>query len=282
MLVDAGGGRAVGRERVEGREVLGADGAGRAVEDERAVAERDDALEVAQRELRRVQRGDERALTLAGDAHEQADGVLGAGGVDRGDGLVGDDRARVLHEQARERAALLLAAREPRGALVNLARDADLLERGERAPALAGRDQGGERAPQAPPAEPAGEDVVDDAEAGHELVLLVDHADEAGQLATGLERIERAAVDPDRAAVGADHTGQQVQQRGLAGAARPDDGDGLAGGDLEAERRERHGRAVGAPGVRQREGRAGRAPCCVIRGVSSNGHRASIEASRRG
>ena len=78
------------------------------------------------------------------------------------------------------------------------------------------------------------EDVGGDAEVGEAQHFLVDHADAA------LDRIARArhtqplALPPHLTGIGAHEAGQDLQQRGLAGAVLTDQRMGFAGFDLEA------------------------------------------------
>ena len=57
-------------------------------------------------------------------------------GIERGDRLVGQDQLGALHQRARDRGALLLAARERGGALERPVGDADALQRVDRQAAL--------------------------------------------------------------------------------------------------------------------------------------------------
>ncbi len=93
-----------------------------------------------------------------------------------------------------------------------------------------------------------------------------------GEQRVGLEQVaglpvqpgERPAEDLDAAGGGREQTGRDIEQRRLAAAGRPDDGDELAVRDRSARRARtaREGAAVGQPerhrDVVQRHGRAGR------------------------
>ena len=81
----------------------------------------------------------------------------------------------------------------------------------------------------------AREDVARHAEVGEAQHLLVDHAD---AVLDGLARarvVEAPAVPADLAGVGRDEAGQDLQQRGLAGAVLAHQRVRAAGGDLEAD-----------------------------------------------
>ena len=68
-------------------------------------------------------------------------------------------------------------------------------------------------------------DVLQGGEVGEQHLVLEDHADPT---LPHRQRAKFAAVQPDRA-LGGDQAGDRAQQRGLAGAVRPDHGEHLAG-----------------------------------------------------
>ena len=112
-----------------------------AVEEHATVAERDDPVEVVQGEGHGMKAGNKCATALRGDADQQPDQRLGARGINRGHRLVGEDRLRVLDEQAGEGNPLLLTTGEPGCALIELLADADPLQREGGALALTRRHE---------------------------------------------------------------------------------------------------------------------------------------------
>ena len=64
---------------------------------------------------------------------EDLEHVRGVRGVERARGFVGEDHERVGHDRARERDALLLAARHLHRAVIRARAETELLERGVRA-----------------------------------------------------------------------------------------------------------------------------------------------------
>ena len=85
----------------------------------------------------------------------------------------------------------------------------------------------------------AGEDVARHAEVGKAQHLLVDHADAVLDRLARARVVEAPAVPADLAGVGRDQAGQDLQQRGLAGAVLADQRVRLARGDVEADAAQR-------------------------------------------
>ena len=103
---------------------------GGSVEDDAAALKPDDSAEVAARECGLVQRHEECGVVVFADFEDEFEDVLCPGGVERGDGLVGEEDRRLLGERACDGDALLLAAAQGVGALVDLLAQADLADRG--------------------------------------------------------------------------------------------------------------------------------------------------------
>ena len=198
-----------------------------------AVAHDDEAVGHAERLLLVVgdvdERRPERRVQLAQlDLH-----VLAQLAVERPERLVEQQHARAVHERARERDALLHAARELGRAVVGHVREAHQLEHlGDTAAALVAADA---LAPQ-PVA-----DVALDVHVREQGVALEDRVDVAP---VGRHVDDVAARDLDAAAVGADEAADDPHRRRLAAAARPEHGEELAGADLERQVVERHRLAV--------------------------------------
>ena len=78
-------------------------------------------------------------------------------------------------------------------------------------------------------------DVLGDRERGHQVEVLVHHADPLRQRVA--RRVHHGALAPevDRAGVGVVDAGEHVRQRRLAGAVLPEQGVHLAGGDVEVD-----------------------------------------------
>ncbi len=159
----------------------------------------------------------------------------GVARVERGDGLVGEDDARLLDEGAGDGDALLLSAGEALGALGGKAGNVELLEGGEGDGLVLGAPQLQQRAGLTDMVQPAHQHVGEDVEAADQVELLEDHG--AG-LAPVAQR--RALQAGDVLALAEDATGRWVlqavdhaQQRRLAGARAADHADEGAAVDLE-------------------------------------------------
>ena len=96
----------------------------------------------------------------------------------------------------------------------------------------------------------AEEDVLGDRQVRRQVQLLVDHADAKVQRGSRVGDLDRLPLEPDLAGVGLVHAGQDLHQRGLAGAVLADQGVDLAGTELEACVGERvdAGEVLGDPG----------------------------------
>jgi hypothetical protein len=144
--------------------------------------------------------------------------------------LVGQQNRRPVDQGAGQGDALLLAAGQLAGAVVQPAAQADRLEHSPGGgAALGGRPAGeheGER------------DVLQGGLRRDEVERLEDHADdaeaEAGQL-DGRQAGEVVAGDREGAGGRAVEAAQEVEQGGLAGAGLAQEGDALAAGDLEGD-----------------------------------------------
>ena len=89
-----------------------------------------------------------------------------------------------------------------------------------------------------------------------QVSVLVDNRDHSAER-FGIERLDVVTADLDRAALRVEEAQQQPRNRGLAGAARPDDADLLAGGDSEGQP-VMGGAApagIGEPDILERDGR---------------------------
>ena len=186
----------------------------------------------------------ERGLPAALQVEQQVDHVLPGLAVKVAGGLVGQQDLRAGAQRPRHGHALLLAAGELGREVVGAVREAHLIEQG------AGGLEG---------IQPAGElerkgDVLQGRHGGHQVERLEDDADvgaadqrqrvlaESGQLVTR---------HPHGATGGSLQSGHHHQQRGLAGAAGADDGDGLSCIDRQADVLEDFNRA-GAGGKGER------------------------------
>ena len=81
----------------------------------------------------------------------------------------------------------------------------------------------------------ADDDIVLDAERRKRPHDLEGAADAAPADAVGRQAVDALAGEGDRSGVGREHAGDHVEQRGLAGAVRPDDRENAALGHLEAD-----------------------------------------------
>ena len=167
------------------------------VEHDLAVAEADDAVGPRDGEVDLVQAADDGEPLVGGDLADERHHLVARLGVERGDRLVGEEDARVLHEGAGDRHALLLAARQGVGALVGAVEQPDAVEvpEGGEPARLRVRPQPEPRAADA--GQRAGQHVLEHRQRRHELELLEDEADarRAGRAGAG----RRGAARPRRA-----------------------------------------------------------------------------------
>ena len=170
--------------------------------------------------------------------------------VEAGDGFVGEDDLRVLHQRAGDGDALLLAARQRLGPFRGLFGDAEAVEDVERlqdvgaGPEVEHRLQGGAAV------QDAVQDVRGHVHPGHEVELLEDHRALRlpGAGLGALQRQDVAAVDQDLARGGVDQPVHHAQEGGFPRAGPADDADHH--GPVEGERHRVDGR-VGAERFRQ-------------------------------
>ena len=153
--------------------------------------------------------------------------------------LVHHDDARVRRQRLRDLDELLIGDREAPGEPVRVEPDAELLE---------------QRCGLAPHPSPvdssealerldADEDVLGDAQVGEERRLLEDDRDSGLLRLLGVVEDRLLAVDQELARVGAVHTGEDLHERGLAGAVLPDEAVHLAAEQLDVPVLERVNRA---------------------------------------
>ena len=156
--------------------------------------------------------------------HDRAGGAVEVAGR-----LVGEQQRRLGREGARQRDALLLAARELRRVVVSALAEADARRAVARA-AVERLGAAGELERQ--------EDVLERGQVGEQLERLEDEADAAAaqerQLVLG-ERLDRRAVDPHLALARPVEPGGEAEQRRLAASRRPEHGDELAARDREVD-----------------------------------------------
>ena len=197
---------------------------GRGVEDDLAVAETDDAVGPGEREVDLVQAAHDGQSLVDGDLADERHDLLARLGVERGDGLVGEQDLGVLHERAGDGDALLLSAGEGVGALVGAVEQADAVEVVERLQLRGrGRTPRGRDAVRGRAASEPVSTFSSTVSDGHELELLEDEADAAAQPAQGA--LPESAATSRRAprrcpAVGPLEAVEVPQQRRLARARR--------------------------------------------------------------
>ena len=113
----------------------------RAVEDDLAHAHADDPVTIGPRGVECVKVADHRDAVVAVDGAQDLHHPRGAGRIERGDRLVGEQDLRLLHQRPGDRHPLLLAARERVAALEDEGRHLDPLERHDRERPLLRRPQ---------------------------------------------------------------------------------------------------------------------------------------------
>ena len=184
-------------------------------------------------------RHEDHAATLRNEVARRLEHPLDLGLAQRRGRLVEDEQASVADEQAGDLHELALADREglDRSAEAHVA-EPELVEN---APGLLGEaplsvEEGH--------VEPPEEDVVLDAELGHEAQLLVHERD---PVRLGLVRVaerELLAVEADHPLVGPDQADEGLHERALAGPVVPADRVHLADPDVERKAANRLDRAV--------------------------------------
>ena len=158
-----------------------------------------------------------------GDLLEQLHDLDARLGVERAGGFVGQQHVGVVDQGARDGHALHLPARELVGQLVEMLAQADLLQRRDRALAALGAGDAGDGQREF--------DIRQNRLVRDEVIALEDKADRV--VAVGVPvavgvLFGRYAVYDKVAAVVAVQPADNVEQRRLAGAGRPEDGDELA------------------------------------------------------
>ena len=222
----------------------------RAVGDQAAVGEREDAVGKAGRQLEVVDGGDHRPPVVRQAAHA-AEQVELVADVEVGRGLVEEQEGGVLRERLGEEHPLLLAARERRHGPVGKAGEVEGVERrvDARAVGIAERVHPAEvrRASQA--------DDLGDGKVDGERGLLADERDLAGAVARR-PRVHGAAAEAKRSG-GGEEPDERAEERRLARAVGADEGDALALPDLErhvAEHRAASERDAHVHGVEEGRG----------------------------
>ena len=149
--------------------------------------------------------------------------------VQVGEGLVHQEERRVARDAAAERDALLLAARQRGGLAIQ---QVGQLDAHQLAGPLVLRAGEGVQLRRLLAEQEVGQHVGARAHVRIERVALEDHADAP---ITGANVAHVHVVVADHARVGGDEAGDELQQRGLAAAARPQDDHGLAVGDPQRQ-----------------------------------------------
>ena len=147
------------------------------------------------------------------------------GGIQRGQRFVQQQQARAARQRARQRHALLLAARELRRPALLEARKVKLRKQRRYAPATLGGSEVAQAVAQ----------VARHREMGKQSVVLEDETD-AALLRRALDAARGVEpglfIEPDEALVGPVEPGEAAQHRGLAAARRPEQhGDGRPAGN---------------------------------------------------
>ncbi len=171
--------------------------------------------------MRHVERRHVEAVEDRRQVFEQA---VAQPAIERAEGLVEEEHTRLGSERPRERDALLLSTRERDDGPSFVPFEPDELE----ALAHASFDVAARITAHA---ETEG-DVAPDVAMLEERVVLEDEPDPAAMRRHGGEVV---ALEEHAARVGAEQPCDDPQERALPGAARPEHGHGLAGGDLERD-----------------------------------------------
>ena len=193
-----------------------------------------------------------RRALLAGQPDQLAEHLLAGRGVERAGRLVGEQHPRLGDQRPGDGAALLLAAGHLARPGVGDVGDAEPVEPRQRRRPRLSPPRAGEQQRQC--------DVLRRGQLGDQLSELEQHP-ELGAPQPGPHPL-RPGVEPvlaveHLAGVGPQDAGQAVQQRRLAAAARPGDGDDLALGDVDVDAAQGGRLPVGldhVPGAQNRHG----------------------------
>ena len=209
--------------------------------------EPDDPVGPADREVDLVQAAHDGESFVGGDLADEGHHLLARLRVEGGDGLVGQEDRRLLHEGPGDGHALLLATGQGVAALVGAVEEADtveVLQRGQLC--SAGVAPQPEPRPTHPRERP-GQHVLQNGQRGYELELLEDEAHAAAKLSQrpALHRGNGRAEHLDGPGAGQLQAVEMPQQRGLAGTGEPEQHDDLSLGHLERDVLEGGGAAEG-------------------------------------
>ena len=173
----------------------------------------------------------DRLAVLAVQHLQQAQDLVGGGAVEVAGRLVADQERRIGHDGARDRHALLLAARELPRLVPGAVREADQRQRDRARAGALGRGQVGQQQRQL--------DVPLGRQHGHQVVELEDEADVGGAPARRARRSRAGRCAGRRSTmlppVGRVEPADQVEQGGLAGARRPHQRHEVAARDVEVD-----------------------------------------------
>jgi hypothetical protein len=184
-----------------------------------------------------VQVRDDHAVVLVMDAAQRVHHHLRIHRVEAGNGFIGQDDARVLHQGAGNRDALLLAARQGLGPLGGLFGDAQPVKNGERLEHIVIRPEAEHRGQGGAMRQRAMQDVRHDIHARHEVELLEDHRALALPIALGRagQAKDVAPVEQNLALRGVRQTVHDAQKGGFARTRPPDHADEAGAFDREAD-----------------------------------------------
>lgn len=170
---------------VEGVQRGAVDFAGGQVEGDASGAQPDHPGEVLQRQVHRVQAGQQGAAARGGLAVEQGQGMAGEHRVHGRDRFVGEDQLGALVEHPGDADPLQLAAGKLVAALEQLVAEIQALQRVVGAGAVQRIDQAGQALPQRPLAEASGQYRADHPLPWRQRRRLVDQADARAQALAG-------------------------------------------------------------------------------------------------
>jgi hypothetical protein len=208
----------LGLRRVDAVDVVGPHRLRRAVEDDAALREPDDAVGELARVVDLVQVAQHRDAQVARGVVQVLQHLARGLRVEAGDRLVREDQPRLLRQRAGDAHALHLPARERVGARVRLVRQAHAGQALVRQRDVGAAEEVHHRRERRHRAQAPGEHVLQRGEARHHVVVLEDHGHALAQGARvgALHRVH--AVDVQLAAVGHREAVHAAQQGRLAGA----------------------------------------------------------------
>jgi hypothetical protein len=183
-------------------------------------------------EVQGVGDDDEGEVLFTVQVDEELGEVRGGGAVERAGGFVGEEEFGLVDEGAHDGDALAFAAGELAGSVFKSRAEGDAIEE------FAGAVRGAGAEGAVFGGECGDEDVFEDGALGQKVMALEDEADLAvAEVGEGevVESGEVLAIEADGAGGGAVEGADDIEEGAFAGAGWADDGEGIAGREVEVD-----------------------------------------------